>query len=162
MQKEMQKVFEVLDSLNIDYTTVFHNAVYTISGVADLDLPHAELIAKNLFICDDKKYSYYLIVVGKEKRVDLKKLKQSLQSRRLSLVPENDLQAILGLSGGSVSPFGILNDSERKVRVLIDDTFKERRIGVHPNDNTATIWLQTTDLIRVIEQHGNALEFIGL
>ena len=74
----------------------------------------------------------------------------------------DELQKILGLIPGSVSPFGLLNDEERKVVFCIDRTLTEGRglVGVHPNDNTATVWLRTEDLVRIIQEHGNAVQAI--
>lgn len=74
------------------------------------------------------------------------------------------LRALLGLTPGSVTPPGVLNDTERRVHVFLDAAFLEppARIGVHPNDNTATVWLHTKDLIALIEEHGNALTITEL
>ena len=65
--------------------------------------------------------------------------------------------SILGLIPGAVTPFGLLNDEENKAALYIDRTFREGSglVGVHPNDNTATVWIKTDDLIRIISEHGN-------
>ena len=63
---------------------------------------------------------------------------------------------------GAVTPLGILNDTERRVRFYLDSEFKGNKIGVHPNDNTATVWMQADDLIRLVLEHGNAAEFAEL
>ena len=69
---------------------------------------------------------------------------------------------LLGLTAGSVTPLGVLNDEERKVTVFLDRDFFEESglIGVHPNDNTATVFLSFADLHRIIEEHGNAVTLI--
>uniref|UniRef100_UPI0020796221 YbaK/EbsC family protein n=1 Tax=Clostridium sp. ZBS2 TaxID=2949976 RepID=UPI0020796221 len=128
----------------------------------ELNLPDTDVIAKNLFVRDDKKRNYYLLVIRNEKKVNLKKLKEKICSRPLSFASENDLNSILGLSKGSVTPLGIINDDERKVKVILDNTFNESLIGIHPNENTATIWLNVVDLVRIIKQHGNSVEFIEI
>lgn len=69
---------------------------------------------------------------------------------------------IMGLVPGSVSPFGLLNDSERRVHFFLDDDFSGNLIGIHPNDNTATVWLQSDDLIKLIAEHGNEVEAAAL
>ena len=71
---------------------------------------------------------------------------------------------IMKLMPGSVTPLGLLNDNERKVQFYIDKEFMEDSclIGVHPNDNTATVWLKTDDLIAVIEGHGNQVYVIDI
>ena len=71
---------------------------------------------------------------------------------------------ILGLAAGSVTPLGVLNDEERKVTVFLDRDFFDEpgMIGVHPNDNTATVWLKTEDLVRLIEDHGNRIHVVPI
>lgn len=160
---------ETIDSLpalfrreGIAYELTEHPAVFTIEEMLALHLPHAEAVAKNLFLRDDKKRRYYLVCARQEKRVDLKELQQKIASRRLSFASEEDLQRLLGLTKGSVTPLGILNDTERQVSVVLDEAFRGTLIGVHPNQNTATVWLQTEDLLRLLQQHGNPVCFIAL
>lgn len=82
----------------------------------------------------------------------------------MSFASDNDLMSIMGLIPGAVTPFGILNDSEHKVQFFIDKEFMNSPeiIGVHPNDNTATVWLKTADLIDIIKEHGNTIHIINI
>ncbi len=107
---------------------------------------------------------YFLITVKGDKRVDLKEFRLKNNTRALSFASENDLMNIMHLLPGSVTPLGILNDEERKINVFIDKDFKESPyiIGVHPNDNTATVWLKIDDLINIIKEHGNQVNFIQI
>ena len=162
MVEKKKEIINLLKSLNIYYEMVSHKEVYTINEMLQLNLPKSESVAKNLFVRDDKKRNYYLIVVREEKKVELKKFREKIASRPLSFASEDDLNSILELSKGSVTPFGIINDKKQKVKVFIDNEFKDDTIGVHPNDNTATIWLKTNDLVKIIEQHGNLVEFIEI
>lgn len=72
--------------------------------------------------------------------------------------------SILGLKAGSVTPFGILNDEKRRVKVFLDKSFLESPglIGIHPNENTATLWLKVEDLIQIIEKHGNEVLMVSI
>ena len=74
------------------------------------------------------------------------------------------LMKLLGLAAGSVTPLGVLNDEERKVTVFLDRDFFEESglIGVHPNDNTATVWLKAEDLVRLIGEHGNRIHVVPI
>ena len=63
---------------------------------------------------------------------------------------------------GAVTPLGILNDAEHRVQVFMDVEFVGNKIGVHPNDNTATIWMKLADLVNVIKLHGNQVKFINV
>jgi len=86
-----------------------------------------------------------------------------LNSRRLSFASADALTNYLGLSKGAVSPLGVLNDTERKVEVIIDQELRSyERIGVHPNENTATLWLRPADLASIIQNHGNSITYIML
>ena len=159
---DRQAILELLENGNIPYKLISLPAVFTIDEMAQLNLPQSDVVAKNLFVRDDKKRNYYLISVQEEKRVDLKALREKIAARPLSFASEQDLNAMLGLQKGAVTPFGVLNDRDCKVKVLIDTAFCDGLIGVHPNENTATIWVKTTDLIHIIRQHGHEVEWVAL
>lgn len=129
----------------------------------DVDLPYKEFDAKNLFVGDDKKNNYYLIIVKWDKRVDLKEFRKKYHTKHLSFAKKEELLSILNLTPGSVSPLGLLNDKEKKTIFFIDNYFEDNSlIGIHPNDNTATIWLKAKDLITIIEEHGNQVSRVDI
>ena len=132
--------------------------------LAEIEIPYPEADAKNLFVRDDKKRNYYLITVKGDKRVALKEFRKATQTRPLSFASEEYLMKLLGLTAGSVTPLGVLNDEERKVTVFLDRDFFEESglIGVHPNDNTATVWLKAEDLVRLIGEHGNRIHVVPI
>lgn len=162
MKISRSEIIRLLNTFHIDYDITKHEAIYTVSEGMELNLQHADVIAKSLFICDNKKQNYYLISLSKEKRIDLKALRIKLKSFRLCFASEEDLNEILNLSKGAVTPLGILNDSECKVNVLIDDIFYDSLIGVPLNENTETIWMKAKDLFFIIKQHGNEVEWIEI
>lgn len=161
MTQKGEKVTEYLKANKIPFELTEHKPVYTIDDMLELNLPHADLIAKNLFVRDDKKRDYLLLVVREDKKANLKDFRTKIGSRPLTFASEEDLNTILLLEKGSVTPFGVLNDEERRVRVFFDEDFRETLIGVHPNENIATVWIKTKDLIEVIKRHGNDVEYIG-
>ena len=126
--------------------------------VAEIYLPYPEADAKNLFIRDDKKRNYYLITVKGNKRVGLKAFRQQNDTRPLTFASDQDLMDILGLIPGAVTPLG-LNDREHKVTFWLDKSFLEGSglIGIHPNDNTATVWLKARDLLRLLKETGTQI-----
>lgn len=132
--------------------------------LSEIEILYPEYDAKNLFVRDDKKRNYYLITVRGNKRVDFKKIKNNNNTRPLSFASEEDLMSIMNLIAGSVTPLGLLNDNELKVIFYLDKDFLNGKqiIGVHPNDNTATLWLKVTDLIDIIKEHGNKVKIIEL
>ena len=161
---DKQEIYDYLKEKNIWYEITEHKPVYNMEEFYEIDIPYPEGNAKNLFLRDDKKRNYYLITVNGEKRVDLKEFRKKNNTRSLSFASENDLMNIMNLIPGSVTPLGILNDKEIKVQVFIDKDFIELPgiIGVHPNDNTATVWLKTEDLINIIKEHGNKVDIVEI
>ncbi len=158
-----QQIYYMLDEMGINYFSVDHQAVYTIEEMEKCNLPYMEYVAKNLFLRDDKKQHYYLVVMTHEKSADLKKLKDIIGSRKLSFASETDLTMKLDLIKGSVTPFGILNDEERSVEVIIDnDIMNKEKVGVHPNTNEASLWLSPIDVVKIVEDHGNSVKFVDI
>lgn len=154
-----QDIYALLESRQIPHEITEHMAVFNMEEAAQIQLPYPEDEAKNLFVRDDKKRNYYLITVKGDKRVDLKEFRQRHGTRTLSFASAEDLMAVMGLIPGAVTPLGLLNDEAHRVRCFLDEAFLEGdgRIGVHPNDNTATIWLKTADLLRILEEHGTEI-----
>lgn len=157
-----ENIILLLENEKIAYQIAEHEAIYTMAESDALKLPDRDIVAKNLFIRDDKKRQYFLLTLQRDKQIDLKEIQTCLESRRLSFASEADLNSMLGLSKGAVTPLGVLNDMDHRVKVFIDADFKDRMIGIHPNVNTATIWLQANDLFQFIEQHGNPVDWIKL
>ena len=155
-------IYDYLNVNGIEYEISEHTAVYNMAELAEIDIPYPEADAKNLFVRDDKKQNYYLITVKGDKRVDLKDFRKKQNLRSLSFASADDLMAYMGLTPGSVTPLGLLNDSNHRVHFYIDKGFTGGIIGVHPNDNTATVWLRTDDLIRLIRNNGNEVRIVEL
>ena len=153
MNKE--EVYAYLNFKGVQYEITEHKAVYNMAELSGIELPYPEADAKNLFVRDDKKRQYYLITVKGDKRVDLKAFRKANGTRPLTFASEEDLFFILKLKPGSVTPLGLLNDETRKVIFYPDKELAGGLIGCHPNDNTATVWMKTDDLITLIKEHGN-------
>lgn len=161
-QKKM--IYMELDRLGVVYQAVEHPAVFTIDEMDALEeLEHKEDIVKNLFLRDAKGRRHFLVVMDKNKKADMKLIREQLGTSTLSFASEERLMEHLGLTKGAVTPLGTLNDKNCSVEVVMDRSLSEKnRIGVHPNDNTATVFLSFQDLYRVIEKHGNPIRLIDL
>lgn len=159
-----EEVYDFIKSKNIWYEITEHKRVFTMEELDDVVLPYSEADAKNLFIRDDKKRNYYLITVSGKKRVDLSVFKEKYNTRRLSFASENDLMEILKLTPGSVTPLGLLNDKDNLVKFYLDSYFINKcdKIGMHPCDNSATLWLKTTDLINILKENGTEVNIVEL
>ena len=151
-----QQIYDFLRGRGVDFEVTEHRAVYNMAELGDVELPHPEADAKNLFVRDDKRRNYYLITVRGDKRVDLKEFRRQNGTRPLTFASADELMDIMGLIPGAVTPLGALNDAEARVKIYIDSDFLSGGlIGVHPCDNTATVWLRTEALIAILREHGN-------
>lgn len=159
-----QQIYDYLNQENVWYEITEHEAVYNMAELSNIEIPYPEYDAKNLFVRDDKKRNYYLITVKGDKRVNLKEFRKNNNTRPLSFASADDLMEIMGLIPGAVTPLGLLNDTECKVTLFLDNDFigDLGLIGVHPNDNTATVWIKANDLVTLIQQHGNKVNFVRI
>ena len=152
------EIYHYLKRQNIAYEITEHKAVFNMEEADAVDLPYPEWGAKNLFVRDDKN----VIIFDNDernKRVDLKAFRRQRGLRALSFAAAEELFDIMKLIPGAVTPLGILNDAEHRVQVFMDVEFVGNKIGVHPNDNTATVWMQADDLMKIIQKHGNTVEY---
>ncbi len=159
-----QDIYALLSSRNIWHEITEHEAVFNMAEMSAVALPYPEADAKNLFVRDDKKRNYYLITVRGDQTVNLKEFRHRHQTRPLTFASPEDLMAVLGLIPGAVTPFGVLNDQERKTQVYLDEGFLRAPglIGVHPNDNTATVWLKTEDFVALLRGHGASVHVVEI
>ena len=146
-------LFDILNKLNIQYDLVEHKAVFNCEQAQEIKKLIDGIGCKNLFVTD--KHSIYLIILKDDKKADLKSIAQKIGTKRLSFCSDQQLMDILKLKIGSVSPFGIVNDSENKVTLLIDSDLKNKKLLFHPNINTKTISIEFDDLIKFIEYEKN-------
>ena len=159
-QKEL---YDKLRELTIEFTYYEHPAVFTIEEAKkywkDIDSGHC----KNIFLRNHKGTRHYLVILEHACQVNMKDLEQRLQQGKLSFASEKRLEKYLGLQPGSVSPFGLINDTDRHVHLYIDKNLRNfNRLTFHPNDNTATLIITTADFIKFLESQGNSFEFVPL
>ena len=157
-----QETYDYLTAHGIEYEITEHAAVYNMEELDAIDLPYNDCDAKNLFVRDDKKRNYYLISVKGDKKVDLKTFQKTFGTRRLSFASADDLMSIMGLIPGAVTPLGLLSDEDRKVTLYLDNSFLGGLVGIHPNDNTATVWIKAEALVELIKEHGNTVHVVAL
>ena len=158
-----EQVLKKLDELNIKYELIDHPPVYTIEETENLNLEEKGHIVKNLFLKNYNGEKHYLMVVKGDKKADLKSIKSQIQSSTLSFASEERLEKYLGLLKGAVTPLGIINDKDQCVNVVIDDDLKNQAlIGVHPNVNTATVFISYDDMIKFISTFGNEILYVNI
>ena len=157
------EVYEKLNSLGIKYKIVDHDPVFTIEEMDEKGISSHGYLCKNLFLRDDNGKRHFLVVCHKDKAVDLKDIRTQIGSSRLSFASAERLKKYLNLEHGQVTPLGVINDTEHKVEVVFEkDMIGKENVGVHPNDNTATIWLSFDDILKVVKLNGNVVKYIEL
>jgi Ala-tRNA(Pro) deacylase len=156
-------VYAALDALGIAYERYEHPAVFTAEDASTYWNPIPGTQCKNLFLRNKKGDRHYLVVLEISKRADLKDLVRLLGDDRLSFGSPERLMDRLGLTPGSVSPFGLINDADGSVRVLIDRDLKgAERLIFHPNINTASVVVSWSDLERFLATRKNSLSMISI
>ncbi len=156
-------VYAALDTLGIPYERHEHPAVFNAEDASKYWDRIPGVQCKNLFLRNKKGDRHYLVVVEIAKRVDLKDLVKIVGDDRLSLGSPERLMAQLGLTPGSVSPFGLINDEHGSVRVILDQDLRgAERLIFHPNINTASVVVSWADLERFLATRRNSVRLISL
>jgi Ala-tRNA(Pro) deacylase len=157
-----QKVYDILGELKISYTKHEHPPVYTVDEAEQHWKNITGAHCKNLFLRNKKGKNHYLVIAKSEKRVNLKALTSRLGEDRLSFASPERMLRYLGLEPGAVSPFGLINDRENAVVVVIDRDLKEAsHVNFHPNVNTATVGITFTDFERFLSHCGNSIRYLS-
>ena len=158
----MSDLFRLLADLGIEVRTVEHPPVYTVEQARE----HREGLeggfSKNLFL-RNKKGKMWLVVAQEERPIELKALGKGIGAGNLSFASKERLQRYLGVEPGAVTPFGLINDTEGVVSVVIDqDLLQVDPLNFHPLDNARTTAISPADLLRFIEATGHAVEQVDL
>jgi len=150
-----QALFDFLDSLGVAHRTVEHPPVFTVAESASIkiDMPGAH--TKNLFL-KDKRGALWLLSAMAETRIDLNRLARLLEAGRFSFGSAALLEETLGVTPGSVTAFAVLNDTERRVRMLLDEALLEHDpVNFHPLGNDATTAVSPAGLLSFLEAAGH-------
>ncbi len=154
----MEKIFEILISLNISWKCQEHKAIFSVADGKDLKLNLDGIEVKNLFL-KDKKGNFVLLTLDIEKHAPLKSVAEFLGCGRLSFCNSDELMHFLSITPGSISPLCIMSDTENKVKFLLDSECKGKNVLCHPLRNTATIQISCDDLLRFAEHFAHKVEF---
>ena len=145
-----RRVLEALAALGIAYAGLTHDAADTIELCHAIEEKLGARICKNLFLCNQQKTAFYLLIMPGDKVFKTKFLSKQINSARLSFADAAHMERLLNVTPGSVSALGLLFDTERQVRFLIDrELLSQEEIGFHPCINTSTLRLRRDDLLNV-------------
>lgn len=146
LKKEI-RVYDLLDSLGIEYMRVDHEVLPTMEACREVDKILDSFICKNLFLCNSQKSKFYLLMMPGEKKFKTKELSAQINSARLSFAGEEYMEELLDITPGSVSVMGLINDREGRVQLLVDeDVLRGDFIGCHPCINTSSLKIRTSDI----------------
>jgi Ala-tRNA(Pro) deacylase len=159
-QKEL---YALLEELAIGYEYHEHPPLATINDAIIHWKDYNSGRCKNIFFRNHKGNRHYLVILEHLRLLDIHDLEKRLKQGKLTFASDERLKKHLGLEPGSVSPFGLINDTGKNVHLFIDEKLQEsERLAFHPNVNTATLIISKTDFLRFLDHTGNTYEFIKL
>jgi Ala-tRNA(Pro) deacylase len=159
-QKEL---YDLLEKLNIRFSYYEHPPIATIEDAKIYWRDFNSGRCKNIFFRNHKGNRHYLVILEHLRNLDIRDLEKRLRQGKLTFASEKRLMKYLGVKPGSVSPFGLINDRENHVHLFIDEKLKLfDHLAFHPNLNTASLVLLTSDFVRFLEDTGNSFEFLRL
>ena len=142
-----QKVYDFLDSLGIHYWRVDHEPAMSMSVCTAINETLEAVICKNLFLCNRQETDFYLLMMPGDKKFKTKDLSAQIESSRLSFASPEYMERFLGITPGSVSVMGLMNDTEHRVKLLIDeDVLKHPYVGCHPCINTSSLRIPVEEM----------------
>lgn len=149
LEKE-QKIYELLDKLEIEYFYVDHEPFMTMEDSRVVDDLLESTVCKNIFLCDKKRKNFFLLMMPGYKRLDTKDLSKKLECSSLSFAKEEKLLEFLNSTSGSVSMLGLMNDINKNVQLAIDnEILYGEYIGLHPCINTTSLKIRIDQLLNV-------------
>lgn len=159
-QKEL---YDLLSQLGIDFEYHEHPPLATIDDAITHWKDYNSGRCKNIFFRNHKGNRHYLVILEHLQKLDIHDLEKRLKQGKLSFASDQRLKKYLGVEPGSVSPFGLINDSDKHLHLFIDENLlAEERLAFHPNDNTATLVISKHDFLRFLKYVGNSFEFLKL
>ena len=159
-QKELYELFE---KLGIEYTYREHPPVATVEEAKKYWKNLDSGRCKNIFLRNHKGNRHYLVILEHRQDLAIHDLEKRLKQGKLSFASPKRMMKYLGLTPGSVSPFGLINDTENHVHVFLDENLKKSdSISFHPNMNTASLVVPFADFERFLEWTGNTYEYLEL
>lgn len=141
-------VYDLLEELAVPYVRLDHGAAGHVDACGEVGALLGVEICKNLFLCNRQKTDFYLLMMPGKKEFRTKDLSKQIGSSRLSFADEEAMRRFLNVTPGSVSVMGLMNDTENRVRLLLDrDVTAGEFIGCHPCINTSSLRIATKDLL---------------
>lgn len=149
-----QRIYDLLDALQIPYQRVDHDPAYDMDACAGISQVLGVHICKNLLLTPRNRSTFYLLAMPEDLPFRTADFSKIIGSSRLSFATGEDLQALLGVQPGSASVLGLMNDTEHRVTLALERRVAEAEwFGCHPCRNTSSLRLKTADLLHVFLPH---------
>jgi len=156
-------LYKLFSRLGIQFEYHEHPAVATIEDAKIHWKDYNSGRCKNIFFRNHKGDKHYLVILEHLRQLDIHDLEKRLKQGKISFASDQRLKKYLGVEPGSVSPFGLINDTEKHVHLFIDEKLKDfERLTFHPNVNTASLIISKSDFLKFLDFLGNTFEFIRL
>ena len=146
-----ERVYDLLDQLNIDYQRLDHQEANTMEVCLEIEKNLKSTICKNLFLVNSNKSQYYLLMLKENKKFKTKMISKQINSSRLSFGSDEKMLEYLDITPGSVSLLGLMNDHDFKVQLLMDkDLLQDEYLGCHPCINISSLRIKMKDVFEKI------------
>lgn len=157
------QVYDYLKALGIAFDYYEHPEAPTIEIARQFYRGEGTVLCKNLFFRNHKGNRHYLVIMDSLHSMDIHQIEHLLHQGKLSFASPERMMKYLGLRPGSVSLFGLVNDLHHEVTLFVDkELLKAEKVSFHPNDNTASLVISTSDMLKFIKEIGNTYEFLDL
>ena len=163
MKNKYEDAIKLLEDNGIEYESVKHPPAFTTEDADKFIEGKIGCRTKTMFMTDQKKRHFYMLVMDDKDRLDMKDFAEIVHEKRVKMASEETLFNKLGNEAGAVSPFGLINDTEKEVQFFFEHgILKEAILSVHPNINTATLFCKPEDLFKILKNMGYEVHFVDL
>ena len=156
------EILQYLTDKHINFIKYEHAHIFSVEEGDKYDLPNHDKVIRNLFLCDAKKKNYYLVSLFVHKQINLKELSAKIPSKRLSFAKQDAMEQMLEVKPFILTPLAILNNKDKNILMIFDSELQNQTIGMHPMENTATVFMKFEDLYNLLLPHGNEIRILDL
>lgn len=155
-----QKIFKLLDELNLEYTNYEHAPAFTCDDAKGIEIPWKRV--KSLLLKNKQKNKFFMVVIEDHKRLDSNIIRKYFWENKISFVSEEIMIEKIWVKPGHVSPFAMINNTEKDITVVFDISLKWTQIWIHPLQNDNTILIKIDDILKFLEKTGSNYTFVEL
>ena len=158
-----QQGYDYLEQQGIGFDYYEHPEAPTIEIASQFYRGEGTVLCKNLFFRNHKGNKHYLVIMDARHNMDIHEIEHQLHQGKLSFASPERMMRYLGVKPGSVSLFTLVNDVNHEVILFVDRKLLDApKVSFHPNDNTASLVISNSDMLKFIESIGNRYEFMDL